>query len=213
MRVPKRCAWCGSDPLYIQYHDDEWGVPLHDEKGLFAMLILEGAQAGLSWLTILKKRENYRAAFDDFDCSKVAQYGERKIRELLADPGIVRNPSKIRAAIQNAKAVLAIQKELGAFDSFVWNFADGQPKQNRFRRQEDLPVRTPASESMSKELKKRGCQFVGPTICYSFMQAVGMVNDHILSCYRHRQIEELGRKGRPPSKLPRLRLPAPADSP
>jgi DNA-3-methyladenine glycosylase I len=195
--MPRRCAWCGSDPLYIQYHDLEWGVPLHEENRLFEMLILEGAQAGLSWLTILRKRENYRLAFDGFDCSKVAQYDERKIRELLANPGIVRNPLKIRAAIQNAQAVLDIQKEFGSLDSFVWRFADGRPKQNRFRRQEDLPVRTPASESMSKELRKRGCRFVGSTICYAFMQAVGMVNDHIMSCHRYRPIKERGMKKGP----------------
>jgi DNA-3-methyladenine glycosylase I len=158
------------------------------------MLILEGAQAGLSWLTILKKRENYRAAFDGFDCSKVAQYDGRKIRELLANPGIVRNALKIRAAIQNAKAVLAIRKECGSFDSYLWRFTDGQPRQNRFRRQEDLPTQTPESESMSKDLKKRGCRFVGPTICYSFMQAVGMVNDHLTTCYRHQEVKELAAK-------------------
>jgi len=197
MKMPRRCAWCGSDPLYLQYHDDEWGVPLHEENRLFEMLILEGAQAGLSWLTILKKRENYRLAFDGFDCSKVAQYDEGKIRELLAIPGIVRNSLKIRAAIQNAQAVMALQKECGSFDSFVWRFTGGQTQQNCFRRQEDLPARTPASESMSKELRKRGCQFVGPTICYAFMQAVGMVNDHIVTCHRYRPIKELGMKKGP----------------
>ncbi len=192
MKTVKRCAWAGSDPLYLRYHDQEWGVPLHEDDRLFEMLALEGAQAGLSWLTILRKRENYRAAFDGFDCSKVAQYDERKIQELLANPGIVRNGLKVRAAVQNARAVLAIQKEWGSFDSFVWRFVGGQPKQNHFRRQEDLPAKTPASESMSKELKKRGCQFVGPTVCYAFMQAVGMVNDHIVTCYRFRAIKDLG---------------------
>ncbi len=194
MKKLRRCAWCGSDPLYLYYHDEEWGVPQHEDNRLFEMLILEGAQAGLSWLTILRKRENYRAAFDGFDCSKVAQYDGRKIRELLANPGIVRNPLKIRAAIRNAKAVLDIRKDFGSFNSYIWRFTEGRPKQNRFRRPEDLPAQTPASESMSKELKKRGCRFVGPTICYAFMQAVGMVNDHIVTCYRHRQIRELGIK-------------------
>jgi len=200
MKAFKRCAWVGSDLLYLHYHDQEWGVPLHDEKRLFEMLILEGAQAGLSWLTILKKRENYRSAFDGFDCSQVAQYGEGKVQELLANPGIVRNRLKVRAAIQNARAVLAIQKECGSFDSFVWRFVGGQPRQNRFRRQEDLPAQTQASESMSRELRKRGCQFVGPTVCYAFMQAVGMVNDHIVTCYRYRAIKELG-MGKAPSKI------------
>ncbi len=188
----KRCAWVTSDPLYLHYHDEEWGVPLHDENRLFEMLILEGAQAGLSWLTILRKRENYRSAFDGFDCSRVAQYDEGKVRELLAQPGIVRNELKIRAAIRNARAVLAIQKEWGSFDSFVWRFVKGRPQQNHFRRQGDLPAQSPASESMSRQLKKRGCQFVGPTVCYAFMQAVGMVNDHIVTCYRYRAIKELG---------------------
>jgi len=195
----KRCAWVGSDPLYLHYHDQEWGVPLHEENRLFEMLILEGAQAGLSWLTILKKRENYRSAFDGFDCSHVAQYGEGKVQELLANPGIVRNRLKVQAAIQNARAVLAVQKECGSFDSFVWRFVGGRPRQNRFRRQEDLPAQTQASESMSRELRKRGCQFVGPTVCYAFMQAVGMVNDHTVTCYRYRAIKELG-MGKAPLK-------------
>jgi len=192
MAMLKRCEWCGDDPLYVHYHDYEWGVPLHDHNRLFEMLILEGAQAGLSWLTILKKRENYRLAFDGFDFPKVEKYGERKIQELLSNPGIVRNPLKIRAAIQNARAIIAIQKEFGSFDSYVWQFIGGKPKQNSFRRLKDLPTRTPESDLMSKDLRKRGCQFVGPTICYAFMQAVGMVNDHIVSCYRYQKIKKLG---------------------
>jgi len=192
MKKPGRCEWCGEDPLYVHYHDDEWGVPLHDENRLFEMLILEGAQAGLNWLTILKKRENYRLAFDGFDPSRIAGYGERKIKELSADQGLVRNPLKIRAAIQNAKAILAVQREFGSLDSYLWQFIGGKPKQNRFRRLRDLPTRTLESNLMSKDLMKRGCRFVGPTICYAFMQAVGMVNDHIMSCYRYQEIKKLG---------------------
>ena len=180
----QRCAWA-RDPLMISYHDEEWGVPLHDDRALFEFLILEGAQAGLSWSTILKKRPAYREAFDLFDPRKVARYDDAKIATLLSNPGIVRNQLKIRAAVRNAGAFLAVQKEFGAFDRYIWNFVDGRPRQNRWTRTEDVPARTEQSDRMSKDLAKRGFTFVGSTICYAFMQAVGMVNDHLVSCFRH----------------------------
>lgn len=185
---PKRCAWVGNDPRYIAYHDDEWGVPVHDERLLFEFLILEGAQAGLSWSTILNKRENYRAAFDRFDPAKVARYGEKKIQTLLADPGIVRNKLKIAASVQNAKSFLAVQKEFGSFDRYIWQFVGCKPVVNRWRTIQQAPVRTPQSDALSKDLAKRGFKFVGSTICYAFMQAVGMVNDHTVDCFRHREL-------------------------
>lgn len=183
-----RCAWCGSDPLYVAYHDLEWGVPIHDDRRLFEMLILEGAQAGLSWLIILRKREHYRAAFGDFDPARVAAYKSRDLRRLLADPGIVRNRLKVEAAIRNARAVLAIQDEHGSLDRYLWRYVDHAPRQNARRSLAEIPARTPESDAMSKDLKKRGFNFVGSTICYAFMQAVGMVNDHVLACHRYRAL-------------------------
>jgi DNA-3-methyladenine glycosylase I len=182
-----RCAWA-SDPLSIAYHDKEWGVPIHDDRLLFEFLILEGAQAGLSWITILKKRAAYRKAFDRFDPRKVARYDESKIAALLLNDGIVRNRLKVRAAVQNAQAFLAVQKEFGSFDQYIWQFVGGSPLQNRVRRLGDLPARTEQSDAMSKDLAKRGFKFVGSTICYAFMQATGMVNDHLVNCFRYREI-------------------------
>jgi len=186
--MKKRCAWAGDDPLYVAYHDREWGVPVHDDRRLFEFLILEGAQAGLSWITILKKRENYRRAFDDFDAERIASYGEAKVRKLLADSGIVRNRLKIRAAIGNARAYLAVREEFGSFDRFIWQFVGGRPKTNAWKRLAEIPATTAESDAMSKELKRRGFQFVGSTICYAFMQAVGMVNDHTVDCFRYREL-------------------------
>ena len=183
----KRCAWA-RDELSIIYHDAEWGVPLHDERKLFELLILEGAQAGLSWITVLKKRAAYRAAFDRFNPRKVARYDEARIAVLLANDGIVRNRLKIRAAVQNAQSFLAVQKEFGTFDRYIWQFVDGRPLQNRWRRVEQLPARTERSDAMSKDLAKRGFKFVGSTICYAFMQATGMVNDHLVGCFRHKEL-------------------------
>ncbi len=180
-----RCAWVGDDPLYVAYHDQEWGVPVHDDRVLFEFLILEGAQAGLSWITILKKRENYRRVFDGFDPRKIARYDDSRIRTLLADPGIVRNRLKIAAMIQNAKAFLALQKEFGSFDTYAWQFVGGKPKQNRWRTIAEAPANTPESDALSRDLSKRGFKFVGSTICYAFMQAVGMVNDHTVDCFRY----------------------------
>jgi len=183
-----RCPWAARDALLIAYHDDEWGVPIHDDRVLFEFLILEGAQAGLSWSTILRKRAAYRAAFDRFNARKIAQYDESKLAALLANAGIVRNRLKIQAAVRNAHAFLAVQKEFGSFDSYVWQFVAGQPVQNGWRRTEDVPARTPQSDAMSKDLAKRGFKFVGSTICYAFMQATGMVNDHLLDCFRHKAL-------------------------
>ncbi len=185
---PKRCTWCGSDPLYVAYHDEEWGVPSHDDRHLFEKLLLEGAQAGLSWLTILKKRENYREAFDGFDCEKIAAYTERDIDRLLANPGIVRNRLKIQSAIKNAQATLAVKEAFGTLEVFMWQFVKGATLQNKWKSHSEIPTRTPASDAMSKELKRRGFNFVGSTICYSFMQAVGMINDHVVDCYRHAEL-------------------------
>lgn len=183
-----RCPWPGKDPLYIAYHDEEWGLPLHDDLRLFEMLILEGAQAGLSWITILRKREAYRAAFDGFDPAKVAGYGEAKIADLLANPGIVRNQLKIRAAVSNAQAYLAVQDEFGSFDKYIWGFVDGQPLINRWGPGDSLPAETPLSQTISKDLKARGFKFVGPTIMYAHMQATGMVNDHRTVCFRYQEV-------------------------
>lgn len=180
-----RCPWCGSDPLYIAYHDQEWGVPVHDDTRLFEFLVLEGAQAGLSWLTILRKRDNYRRAFDGFSAERVARYGKDDIDRLLADPGIVRNRLKIEAAIRNARAVLAIREQHGSLAGFLWQFVDGVPIRNNPASLQEIPVQTPQSEQMSRELRRLGCSFVGPTICYAFMQATGMVNDHLVGCFRH----------------------------
>jgi DNA-3-methyladenine glycosylase I len=189
--MKNRCKWAGSDPLYIAYHDNEWGIPIHDDRLLFEFLILEGAQAGLSWLTILKKRENYRKAFHSFDCETVATYSECEVDRLLADAGIVRNRLKITSAIQNARGVLTIQKEFGSLNAYLWRYVDGIPKQNEWRSMADLPAKTDVSELMSKDLKKRGFNFVGPTICYAFMQAAGMVNDHTTDCFRYEEIKKL----------------------
>ncbi|MFI5315730.1 MAG: DNA-3-methyladenine glycosylase I [Myxococcota bacterium] len=183
-----RCPWAEKDPLYHAYHDREWGVPAHDDRHLFEMLILEGAQAGLSWLTILRKRESYRRAFDRFDPARVARYTEKRQGKLLADPGIVRNRQKVAAAVANARAFLAIADEHGSFDRYLWRFVGGAPRQNRFRRLADVPASTPESDSLSKDLVARGFKFVGSTICYAYMQAVGMVNDHLLSCPRHAEL-------------------------
>lgn len=183
-----RCEWCGSDPDYVAYHDDEWGRPVHADQKLFEMLCLEGAQAGLSWLTILRKRENYRAAFDNFDASKIARYSEAKLEKLMHNPGIVRNRLKIYGTVKNAKAFLAVQKEFGTFDKYIWQFAGGQPKLNAWRTLKEVPAKTPESDVMSKDLKKRGFTFVGSTICYAFMQATGMVNDHTVECFRYKAV-------------------------
>jgi DNA-3-methyladenine glycosylase I len=186
----RRCPWAKGEH-YIEYHDTEWGVPVHNDRLLFEFLILEGAQAGLSWETILKKRQNYREAFDQFDPTVIARYGKRKQQSLLANAGIVRNRLKIAAAIQNAKAFLDVQKEFGTFDKYIWSFVGGQPQQNARKSMSDVPARTPESDAMSKDLKRRGFKFVGSTICYAFMQAVGMVNDHLVECFRHAQLSDV----------------------
>jgi DNA-3-methyladenine glycosylase I len=187
-----RCAWVHEDePIYIHYHDKEWGVPLHDEQRLFEFLILEGAQAGLSWITVLKKRDNYRQCFDDFDANKIARYDQKKVKQLLANPGIIRNRLKIHAAITNAKAYLQVQEEWGGFSSYIWHFVDDQPIQHHWKKVQQIPTSTPLSDSLSKDLKQRGFKFVGTTICYAFMQAVGIVNDHTIDCFRHREIAKI----------------------
>lgn len=190
-----RCPWPRSE-LDIAYHDQEWGVPLHDDRALFELLILEGAQAGLSWSTILAKRENYRKAFDGFDAARMARYDDRKVAALLADPGIVRNRLKIAAAIRNARAFLDLVEDRGSFDSYVWSFVEGRPIQNCWRTLEEAPTRTPVSDAMSRDLLRRGFQFVGSTICYAFMQAAGLVNDHLVDCFRYRELARAGRPGR-----------------
>lgn len=185
----KRCAWAPVDNAsYLAYHDEEWGVPVHDDRRLFEMLTLEGAQAGLSWSTILNKREGYRRAFADFDPSAVARYGARKVERLLADPSIVRNRMKVESTINNARQVLAVQEEDGSLDAYLWSFVGGSPKVNRFRSLGDIPPETPESKAMSKDLKRRGFRFVGPTVCYAFMQACGLVMDHVASCYRYAEL-------------------------
>lgn len=184
-----RCAWAGADQLYIDYHDKEWGVPLHDDRRLFEMLLLEGAQAGLSWSTILRKREGYREAFDNFTPEKVARYTESRIKRLLADPGIVRNRAKISAAVQNAQAFLTVKDEFDSFDTYIWRFVDGKPIVNKWKRLKQIPAETRQSQAMSKDLKARGFKFVGPTICYAFMQAVGMANDHVTDCFRYKEVQ------------------------
>ena len=196
----RRCRWAGTtDPLYLRYHDEEWGVPSHDDRHLFEMLILEGAQAGLSWITILRKRAAYRRAFDRFDPRKVARYDRRRIAALIKDAGIVRNRLKIESAVTNARAFLAVQKEFGSFDAWLWRFVDGAPRQNARASLREIPARTEASDALSRELKRRGFRFVGTTICYAFMQAVGMVNDHETKCFRCRPLR------RPESKATRPR--------
>jgi DNA-3-methyladenine glycosylase I len=180
-----RCKWCGSDPIYVAYHDHEWGVPLHDDRRLFEFLILEGAQAGLSWLTILKKRENYRKAFLNFDPKRIAHYTPADVERLMNNAEIIRNRQKIESAIKNARGFLKVQNECGSFDAYLWHYVNGTPLQNRWKTIADIPTKTPLSDALSKDLKKRGFSFVGSTICYAFMQAVGMVNDHTKTCFRH----------------------------
>lgn len=194
MTMQTRCAWCGNDPLYIEYHDKEWGVPEFDDRKLFGMLLLEGAQAGLSWITILRKREAYFEAFDGFDPERIARYDEPRIAELLQNEGIVRNKLKVRSAVKNARGYLDIMEREGSFSRFLWDFIDGRPIQNDWQSLEGMPAQTDISLAMSKALKKRGFNFVGPTITYAFMQAVGMVNDHVVDCFRHEQCRELGEK-------------------
>ena len=184
----KRCAWGEDDPLYQSYHDTEWGVPIHDDRKLFEFLILEGMQAGLSWITILKKRDNFRAAFDQFDPEKITAYNERKVERLLQNAGIIRNRLKIEASIRNAKAFLEVQREYGSFDAFIWQFVGGKPKKNAWRQLREIPATAEESDAMSKALKSRGFKFVGSTICYAYMQAVGMVNDHVVDCFRYNEI-------------------------
>lgn len=184
----QRCAWAGTDPLYVAYHDNEWGVPVHDDQTLFEFLILEGAQAGLSWSTILRKRENYRLAFDSFDAEKIARYDEQKVAELLCNPGIVRNQLKINAAIGNAKAFLTIKDEFGSFDVYIWQFTNLKPIVNRWTKLSEIPTETEESRALSKDLIRRGFRFVGPTICYAHMQATGMVNDHTIDCFRYKEL-------------------------
>ena len=186
-----RCHWAGNDPIYIEYHDKEWGVPVHDDKKLFEFIILEGAQAGLSWLTILKRRENYRKAFADFDAEKVARFNEKKINELLTDRGIIRNKLKIQSAVTNAHAFLKIQEEFGSFDAYSWQFVGGKCTVNKLKTIKEIPATSEESDALSKDLKKRGFKFVGSTIIYDHMQAVGMVNDHITDCFRYRELLEI----------------------
>lgn len=183
-----RCLWCGDNPLYLDYHDNEWGVPLHDDRRLFEFLALEGAQAGLSWITILKKREAYRKAFDEFDYERIAKYTEADQKRLLENPGIVRNRLKIKSTIQNAQATIKVIEEFRSLDAYLWGFVDGKPIQNEWKSIDEVPAQTKLSETMSKDLKKRGFNFVGPTICYAFMQATGMVNDHMIDCFRYSEV-------------------------
>jgi DNA-3-methyladenine glycosylase I len=184
-----RCPWCGTDPLYVRYHDEEWGVPVHDDQMLFEFLTLETFQAGLSWITVLRKRENFRMAFAGFDVGRVAAFSERDVERLMTDAGIIRNGAKIRAAISNALAFIAVQKEFGTFDRYIWGFVDGRPINNQHRELRDLPARTELSDRISADLKKRGFKFVGSTVVYAHMQATGMVNDHLIGCPRHAQVQ------------------------
>lgn len=188
--MTNRCPWCGDDPLYVAYHDEEWGVPCHDDRRLFEFLILEGAQAGLAWITILRKRESYRRAFAEFSPEMISRFGEPEIARLMANPGIVRNRRKIEAAIANARAFLAVQQEFGGFDAYLWRFVDHKPVVNQWRSMNDIPSSTAVSVSLSRDLTARGFRFAGPTICYALMQAVGLVNDHLLTCYRHPSFED-----------------------
>jgi len=206
-RQAGRCDWAGTDPTYVEYHDTEWGVPLHDEGALFEFLVLEGAQAGLSWITILRRRESYRKAFASFDARKVARFDRRKIDRLLQDEGIIRNRQKVESAVTNARAFLAVQKEFGSFATWIWSFVDGVPIQNHFRSMADIPAKTALSEKISKELVRRGFKFVGPTIVYAHMQATGMVNDHIIGCFRHQEVAALA-----PKRRGTVRRPSPARS-
>ncbi|HKQ76986.1 MAG TPA: DNA-3-methyladenine glycosylase I [Blastocatellia bacterium] len=192
----RRCEWAKTE-LYIAYHDREWGAPVHDDRVLFEFLILEGMQAGLSWETILRKRDNYHAAFDNFDVSAVASYKQPKVLQLLANPGIIRNRLKIEAAIQNARLFLDVQREFGSFDAYVWEFVGGRPKQNKWRSQKEVPALTAEADALSKDLRRRGFKFVGPTICYAFMQAVGLVNDHLVHCFRRQELRDQARLAGP----------------
>ena len=194
-RAVIRCGWCGDDELYVRYHDEEWGVPLRDDRALFEFLVLEGAQAGLAWITVLRKREGYRRAFDNFDPAKVARYTDRKLQLLLDNPGIIRNRLKVFSARQNARAFLAVQEEWGSFANYMWHFVDGEPIQNRWRTLAEVPPTSPLSDRISKDLKQRSFSFVGTTIVYAHMQATGMVNDHLVACFRHAECEALARRG------------------
>lgn len=191
MKLVQRCPWPGNDPLYIRYHDTEWGSPLHDDRLLFEFIILEGVQAGLSWITVLKKRENYRRLFDGFDPREIARYDRSRIDALMADAGIIRNRMKIEAAVKNARAFLSVLERFDSFDAYIWRFVEGRPVTNHWRTMDQVPARTATSTAMSKDLKQNGFGFVGPTICYAFMQAVGMVNDHLVDCFRHRELSEV----------------------
>ncbi len=202
--MANRCAWSTSDPLYIDYHDQEWGVPVHNDRTLFEFLVLEGAQAGLSWLTVLRKRENYRKAFEGFDPQKIARFGDENIAGLLNNPGIIRNRRKIEATIQNARAFLEIQNEFGSFDAYIWQFTGGKPKINSWQSMDQIPAQSPESQAMSKDLIRRGFKFVGPTICYAHMQATGMVNDHVIDCFRYQELRDMI-----PLKSPRAGYAAP----
>jgi DNA-3-methyladenine glycosylase I len=186
--MKKRCPWSSSDPIYIDYHDKEWGVPVYDDRKLFEMIVLDGAQAGLSWLTILKKRDNYRKAFDNFNAKKVAEYDSQKFDELMNNQGIIRNKLKIKSAIDNAKYFLEVQKEFDSFSNYIWQFTGGKPIINKWKSLKEIPAKTKESDAMSKDLKKRGFKFVGSTICYAFMQAAGMVNDHTVDCFRYKEL-------------------------
>ncbi len=197
----KRCTWCGRDPLYLAYHDDEWGIPVHDDRRLFEMLILEGAQAGLSWLTILKKRDNYRQAFQQFDAEKIARYGSADIHRLMQDAGIVRNRLKIESVVRNARGFLTIREEYSSFANYLWGFVDGVPIVNNWQTANDVPAHTALSERLSKALKKRGFNFVGTTICYAFMQAVGLVNDHTVDCFRYLGLKSSMAPENPPQTI------------
>lgn len=191
----KRCAWCGDDPLYVRYHDTEWGVPVHNDRKLFEFILLEGAQAGLSWITVLRKRQTYRQAFDGFDFNKIANYNEKKINSLLENPGIIRNKLKVRSAVTNANAFIEVRKEFGTFNKYIWAFVGGKPLQNRHQGLKDVPAKTEISDAISKDMKKRGFSFVGSTIIYAHMQATGMVNDHVADCFRYKAVLDMG-KGR-----------------
>ena len=187
-RAPKRCEWCGTDPLYVAYHDREWGAPLHDDRRLFEFLLLEGAQAGLAWITVLRKREGYRKAYQQFDPRKIARWDKRKIESLLKNPGIIRNRLKVEGAKKCARAYLDVVREFGSFDEYIWGFVGGKPIRNRWKTLQEIPAETDEARAMAKDLKKRGFTFVGPTICYAFMQATGMVNDHVVGCFRYKQV-------------------------
>jgi len=193
LTVNKRCSWCGDDPLYVRYHDQEWGVPVYNDRKLFEFLILEGAQAGLSWITVLRKRQAYRESFDGFDFNKIAAYKEHKLQLLLENPGIIRNRLKIRSAVTNANAFIRVRDEFGTFNNYIWQFVDSRPIQNRHKTLKDIPAKTGLSDAISKDLKKRGFSFVGSTIIYAHMQATGMVNDHVTDCFRYKSIREMGR--------------------